>query len=63
LVYSSNSKTDKSKKEMKAILEFDLNEMDDSMAHKRCAKATDMAIALWEIAYNTKKRIGYEMDD
>jgi hypothetical protein len=25
------------------------------MAFMRCAKSTDMALALWEFAYNTKK--------
>jgi hypothetical protein len=34
---------------MKAILKFDLNEQDDILAHKRCVKSLDMAIALWDI--------------
>ena len=34
---------------MKAILEFDLNDPDDTRNHLRCIKATDMAIALWHI--------------
>jgi hypothetical protein len=34
---------------MKAILKFDLNEQDDILAHKRCVKSLDMAIALWEV--------------
>jgi hypothetical protein len=34
---------------MKAILKFDLNEQDDVLAHKRCVKSLDMAIALWEV--------------
>lgn len=46
----------------KGILEFDLNEPDDVIAHKRAVKATDMAIALHEISYNLKKRIGYELE-
>lgn len=33
---------------MKAILEFDLLDVDDEMAHSRCVKATSMAFALWE---------------
>jgi hypothetical protein len=34
---------------MKAKLEFDLNDRDDQMAHLRCVKSLDMAIALWKI--------------
>ena len=34
---------------MKATLKFDLNEQDDVLAHKRCVKSLDMAIALWEV--------------
>lgn len=37
---------------MKAILEFDIDNPDDKMAHMRCVKALDMALALHEIAYN-----------
>tara|TARA_Y100000758_G_scaffold289344_1_gene242075 strand:+ start:569 stop:823 length:255 start_codon:yes stop_codon:yes gene_type:complete len=38
---------------MKAILEFDLNEHDDKMSHLRCVKSLNMAIVLFELAYNT----------
>ena len=47
---------------MEGHLIFNLDDLDDTLAYKRCVKATDMAMALWEIVYNTKKRIGYEMD-
>lgn len=40
---------------MEAILKFDLNDYDDRIAHNRCVKALDMALALWEIRYNLKK--------
>lgn len=46
----------------KAILEFDLNDQDDSMAHMRAVKALDMASVLWDMAYNTKKSIHYEIE-
>jgi hypothetical protein len=46
----------------KGILEFDLNEPDDIMAHKRAVKATDMALALWDITHNTKKRLECNME-
>jgi hypothetical protein len=41
----------------KATLEFDLNDPDDTMAHLRAVKSLDMALVLWEMAYNVKKRI------
>ena len=46
----------------KATLEFDLNEFDDRIAHMRAVKSTDMAIALHELIYNTKKSIEYELE-
>jgi hypothetical protein len=47
---------------MKATLEFDLDEIDDRMAHLRCVKSTDMAIVLWEIVTNLEKRVQYEVE-
>lgn len=46
----------------KAILEFDLNDPDDNMAHLRAVKSLDMALAIWEIVYNTKKTIESQID-
>jgi hypothetical protein len=46
----------------KAILEFDLNDPDDTMAHLRAVKSLDMALVLWEMLYNTKKRICSEIE-
>ena len=34
---------------MEAILKFNLTDPDDNIAHLRCIKSTDMAIALWQI--------------
>jgi hypothetical protein len=42
---------------MKAKLEFDLDDFDDRMSHERCVKALDMALVLWEITNNSRKRI------
>jgi hypothetical protein len=42
---------------MKAILEFDLNEPDDIMAHMRAVKSLDMAIAIWELVHNSERDI------
>ena len=42
---------------MKAILEFDLNDSEDRMSHMRCVKSTDMAIVLFELTHNLKKRL------
>ena len=40
---------------MKATLEFNLDNSDDKIAHTRCVKSLDMALALWEIGTNLKK--------
>jgi hypothetical protein len=45
-----------------AILKYDLNDADDSMAHKRAVKSLDMALALWEITHNTKKSLEWKME-
>lgn len=46
----------------KAILEYDLNDPDDIMAHLRAVKSLDMALVLWEIAHNTKKSINNQIE-
>jgi hypothetical protein len=33
---------------MKAVLEFNLEDQDDDLAHNRCIKSRDMALALWD---------------
>jgi hypothetical protein len=45
----------------KAILEFDLNDVDDKYAHKRAVKSLDMALALWEIT-NAKKSLEWSLE-
>jgi hypothetical protein len=35
---------------MTAILKFNLNDPDDNMAHQRCIKSLDMALALWDFS-------------
>lgn len=47
----------------KAILEYDLNDPDDIMAHLRAVKSTDMALTFWEILYNTKKGIEWQIEE
>jgi len=44
-------------KDMKAILEFNLDDPDDRMAHMRCVKSTDMAIVLFDIVYNMDRHV------
>lgn len=41
----------------KGILKFNLSDVDETKAHLRAVKSTDMALALWDIVYNTKKRL------
>jgi hypothetical protein len=45
---------------MKAVLKFDLNEEDDVLAHKRCVKALDMALALWDIDQHLRSEAKYK---
>lgn len=47
----------------KAILEFDLSDLDDFMDHKRCVKALNMALVLWEFYHNSKKSLEYKIED
>lgn len=47
---------------MKAILEFDLNDPDDTVAHLRAVKALDMDLVLWEMTHNTKKGIEWKIE-
>ncbi len=42
---------------MEAILKFNLDDKDDNMAHLRCLKSLDMAIILFEIQYNLRKKV------
>jgi hypothetical protein len=42
---------------MKAILEFDLNDNDDEMAHRRCIESTKMAVALFDILNNAWRNV------
>lgn len=46
----------------KAILEYDLNDVDDMYAHKRAVKSLDLALALWDITHNTKKGLEWSME-
>jgi hypothetical protein len=47
---------------MKAILEFDLDDADDRMAHLRCIKSTGMALVLWDLYMNGRKQLGRELN-
>jgi hypothetical protein len=47
---------------MEAILKFNLDEPDDRMAHLRCVKSTGMALVLFDVIYNFRKRVEYRGD-
>lgn len=47
---------------MKAQLNFDLDDIDDRLNHQQCIKANDMALVIWELVYNTKKSIEWELE-
>ena len=48
---------------MIAKMEFDLSNIDDKMAHNRCVKSTEMALALWEIHYNMYNKMIDKVED
>jgi len=48
---------------MKAILEFNLDDKEDLMAHKRAVKSLDMACVLFDIKFNLKRRIEHYIED
>lgn len=35
---------------MKAVLQFNLDDADDRVAHLRCVKSLDIALAMWDFA-------------
>ncbi len=47
---------------MKAVLEFDLENEDDRLAHLRSIQSIDMALVLFEIQYNLKRTILREIE-
>lgn len=48
---------------MKARLEYDLNDPDDTASHLRAVKSLDLALILWDFNYNAKKSIEYDIED
>jgi hypothetical protein len=46
-----------------AILKYDLNDSDDTMAHMRAVKSLDMALALWELLNNSKRTLERAMHE
>lgn len=47
----------------KAIIEFDLNDPDDKMAHLRAIKSLDLSLAVWELIHNTKKQLEWKIEN
>lgn len=45
-----------------ATITYDLTNQDDVFDHLRAVKATHMALALWEFAYNNRRSIENEID-
>lgn len=46
----------------KAILEFDLNDIDDRVSHKISVKALDMLSSLWEFDQHLRSEIKYNSE-
>jgi hypothetical protein len=47
---------------MKAILEFDLNDNEDQVAHMRAVKSLDMALTLWDMEQYLRSETKYAPD-
>ena len=47
---------------MRAILEFDLNDNEDQVAHMRAVKALDMALTLWDMEQYLRSETKYASD-
>jgi len=47
---------------MKATFVFDMNDPEDMMDHKRMNNALGMALVLWELKVNVKKKMEYILD-
>jgi len=47
---------------MKAKLTFNLEDPDDAMAHLRCVKATDMALAMWTFTGKLRRLVDTSED-
>ena len=45
-----------------ATLTFDLNDTDDRQEHLRCIKSLDMALVIWDIVYEVKKRTERQLE-
>lgn len=46
----------------KGILEFDLNDGDEVMAHKRCVKSLDLILTLWDLDQSLRSKTKYAPD-
>jgi hypothetical protein len=45
-----------------ALLKYDLSDPDDRLEFERASKSLDMALSIWEFAYNSRKTIENELD-
>ena len=46
-----------------ATLTFDLTDTDDRQEHLRCVKSLDMALVIWDIVYEIKKRTERQLEN
>jgi len=47
---------------MKAQLTFDFDNQEDEHRHYQCVRSQDMALALWDIAHNLRKKVEWEVE-
>ena len=47
---------------MKATIEFDLHDPEDTREHQRMLKSMDMHLALWDISQELRSKVKYASD-
>lgn len=47
---------------MKATIEYNLDDADDKRNYYLHNKAEDMSVFIWQLAYNTKKELQYDIE-
>lgn len=46
----------------KVVIEFNLDNADDKREYYQYNKSEDMAMFIWQLAYNTKKELEYDIE-
>jgi hypothetical protein len=47
---------------MKAILEFDLTDVEDKIEHLRCVTSSNMSMFIWDLVYRLRKEVENDIE-